>query len=126
MGGNGSKASGWLESENSRRWTTVMTLPNGAKILEPKASGSSLKLPEESHTPNSVYVIFKKDGSGVKSIAKYDPDCKKIFEIHLDHDHHHGNIGPHYHSWSNGSPGEALPLDASKKKLVNQIKDMKS
>lgn len=124
MGGNGSKAGGSLESESGRRWKTVMVLPSGVKILEPKATGSSLKLPEESHTPNSIYAIFKKDGSGVKSIAQYGDDCKKIYEIHLDHDQHHGNIGPHYHKWANGKPGDAINLDSDKQQLVNQIKHL--
>ena len=55
----------------------------------------------------------EKNGKGLKSIAIYDSDCKKIAEIHTAD--HHGS-GPHYHKWSNGRPtGDAIPIGKSPK-----------
>ena len=83
MGANGSAASGSTATEIGRRWKTVAVLPNGMKVIELKNPKSNHKAPEESQSPNSIYVMFNKDGNGIKSISKYDGDCKKVYEIHM-------------------------------------------
>lgn len=78
-------------------------------------------MPEESHSPNAVYVMMFPKGNGVKSIAIYGPDCKKIAEIH--NEDHHG-LGPHYHKWNGGGPGKGVfPISKNSKykKLLNEI-----
>ena len=101
MGANGSKSLGTTETEEGRRWKTVEVLPNGVKIIEFKDSKTPTKMPEESHSPNAIYGMMYKKGNGLKSIAIYGADCKKIVEIHTG-DHH--GLGPHYHHWENGGP----------------------
>lgn len=121
MGGNGSFANGSTAIEEGRRWKTVAILSNGAKVIELKNPKASHKAPEESHTPNSVYVMFNKGGNGIKSISQYGSDGKKEFEIHtVDHK----GLGIHYHLWKDGSPEEAAPLTDKLKKLVNDVKSL--
>lgn len=121
MGGNGSFANGSTATEEGRRWKTVAVLPNGVKVIELKNPKANHKAPEESHTPNSVYVMFNKDGNGIKSISQYGSDGKKEFEIHtVDHK----GLGTHYHPWKDGRPGEAAPLTDKLKKLLNDIKSL--
>ena len=118
MGGNGSFANGSTATEEGRRWKTIAILPNGAKVIELKNPKSNHKAPEESHTPGSTYVMFNKDGNGIKSISKYGSDGKKIFEIHtVDHK----GMGAHYHKWKNGRPGDAARLTNAMKKLLDDI-----
>lgn len=118
MGGNGSFANGSTATEEGRRWKTIAILPNGAKVIELKNPKSNHKAPEESHTPDSTYVMFNKDGNGIKSISKYGSDGKKIFEIHtVDHK----GMGAHYHKWKNGRPGDAARLTNAMKKLLDDI-----
>ena len=122
MGGNGSFAMKSTASESGRRWKTVTTTGGGIKIIELKNSKSSYKLPEESHSPNSVYAIFNKGGKGLKAIAQYGADGKKIFEIHTtDHD----GLGAHFHPWKDGHPLDAQPLTKSMKKLLDDALDFK-
>lgn len=121
MGGNGSLAKGSTATEEGRRWKTAFILSNGAKVIELKDSKANHKAPEESHTPNSVYVMFNKDGNGIKSISKYGNDGKKDFEIHtIDHK----GLGTHYHPWNNGRAGEATSLTDSIKKMLDDIKSL--
>ena len=121
MGANGSAASGSTATEIGRRWKTVAVLPNGMKVIELKNPKSNHKAPEESQSPNSIYVMFNKDGNGVKSISQYDGDCKKVYEIHtVDHK----GLGVHYHPWHNGRPGEASPLTATMKKMLDELKSL--
>ncbi len=101
MGGNGSKSSGLTATESGRRWKTVEVLSNGVKVIESKKANTPLKLPEESHSPNSIYAMMDKKGRKLSRIAIYGPDCKKIVEIHTEE--HHG-ISPHYHLWKDGKP----------------------
>ncbi len=118
MGANGSKASGSTSTEIGRRWKTVAVLPNGMKVIELKNPKSNHKAPEESHSANSVYVMFNKDGSGIKSISKYDGESKKVFEIHtVDHK----GLGVHYHPWHNGRPEDPKPLTAGMKKMLDEL-----
>lgn len=101
MGANGSKSQGATETEEGRRWKTIETLGNGVKVIEFKNHNTPGKMPEESHSPNSIYAMMTKDGRGLKSIAVYDKDCLKVVEIHnMDH----LGIGIHYHIWKNGTP----------------------
>lgn len=79
MGANGSHASGVLESEENRKYYTLFSLGENIKFLDMKVVGRGGKLPEESHTPNRIYVSLNADGSDVKEIAKYGDDGKKIF-----------------------------------------------
>lgn len=112
MGGNGSKSSGLTATEAGRRWKTIEVLPNNVKVIEFKNSKTPLKMPEESRSPNSIYAMLDKKGQGLRRIAIYDSDCKKIIEIHTE-DHH--GISPHYHQWKEGRPilAEPKPLSAS-------------
>lgn len=52
MGGNGSFFSGITNFEANREYKTILSIGNNIKILETKNPKRSLKLPEESHTPN--------------------------------------------------------------------------
>lgn len=119
MGANGSYASGSTATEEGRRWKTVGVLANGAKVIELKNPKDNHKAPEESHSPNSLYVMFNKNGDGIKSISKYDGNCKKVFEIHTAD---HKGLGPHFHPWENGRPTGAKPLTPELKKLLNDIR----
>ena len=123
MGANGSFASGATNTENGRRWQTILELSDGTKIIELKKKGS-IKLPEESHTPNSIYAIFNKDGKGVKAVAKYGDDGKKLWEIHTT-DHHH--IGEHFHYWKDGKPVDEEPhrLTPAMKNLLDNVTKLK-
>lgn len=119
MGANGSFANGSTATEEGRNWRTVMTLPNGVKVIELKNRKANHKAPEESHSPNSVYVMFNKNGNGIKSISKYGPDGKKEYEIHtVDHK----GLGVHYHKWENGHPLPPHPITEAMKHLLNKIK----
>lgn len=122
MGANGSFAYGSTIYEESRAYKTVMSIGNNIKVLEQKNSKKGTKLPEESHTPNRIYVAFRKDGQDVKCIAQYGQDGKKIFEIHTDN--HHG-MKPHYHKWQNGHPIDASELSPDKLALLNRIRKFK-
>lgn len=122
MGGNGSFVSKSTASEAGRRWKTIVITDSGIKILELKNPKSSLKLPEESHSPNTVYAIFNKGGKGLKAIAKYGADGKKEFEIHTtDHD----GLGAHFHPWNDGHPLDAQPLTEGGKKLIDDVLNFK-
>lgn len=123
MGGNGSYAKGSTAQESGRRWKTIAVLSDGTKVIELKVKGP-VKLPEESHTPNSVYAIFNKDGSGVKAIAKYGDDGKKLYEIHTTD---HKGLGAHVHYWKDGGPVNEEPhaLTPDMKKLLNNVMNLK-
>lgn len=115
MGGNGSFASGTTRYEEGRRWKTVKMLSNGIKVLELKKGGASVKLPEESHTPNSVYAIYYANGKGLKALAKYGSDGKKLYEIHtIDHK----GLGSHFHTWKDGKPEDPRPITKAMEKLI--------
>ena len=122
MGGNGSLKLKTTNNENGRRWKTVLVTKSGIKIVEMKDPKASLKLPEESHSPNSIYVIFNKGGKGVKAISKHGPDGKKLFEIHTTD---HKGLGAHYHPWKNGHPLPAKPLENGMKEMINDVLNLK-
>lgn len=110
MGANGSKAAGITETEEGRRWKTIEVLGNGVKVIDFKAQNTPGKMPEESHSPNAVYAMMNKDGKGLKCIAIYGDDCKKIVEIHTND---HKGLGVHYHDWKDGRPISNHPLSDS-------------
>ena len=122
MGGNGSFIRQSTASEAGRRWKTVAITSLGIKILEMKNPKAALKLPEESHSPNSVYAIFNKGGKGLKAISKHGADGKKIFEIHTTD---HGGLGAHFHPWKDGHPLDAKPLTGDMKKLIDTALNFK-
>lgn len=130
MGANGSHANGSLESELGRNWKTTGTVGD-IQIVQKKNTNESVKLPEESHTPNRIYAVFNKKGNDVHSIAKYGSDGKKIWEIHTDM---HNGIKPHFHPWKdgrpvriinkNGKPGNATyHLDSEKQKILDKVRN---
>lgn len=53
MGANGSHANGTLESELGRKWETTGSVGD-IQIVQKKNKKDSVKLPEESHTPNRI------------------------------------------------------------------------
>ena len=140
MGGNGSKAKGLLESENSREYKTLLKVADNIVVVEAKKKNARVKLPEESHTPNRIYVAINRPplnnrsttdpyAGKLKSIAVYGSDCKKLYEIHVDHTHN--GLPIHYHPWCDGqpikagagkhSPSVAYELTLEMKELLNQI-----
>ncbi len=130
MGANGSHANGSLESELGRKWRTTATIGE-IQIVQKKNFRESVKLPEESHTPNRIYAIFNKKGDDVQAIAKYGADGKKIWEIHT---RDHNGLGAHYHPCENGHPktsinskghqeNVALELDDQKKAILEKVRN---
>lgn len=104
MGANGSRAKGLLETEEGRTYKTLFKINikgNVIVYLEQKNPKQSGKTPEESHTPNRIYVSFLKNGKDIKDISLMGADGKKYLQIHTEP--HHG-IAPHYHIWENGHP----------------------
>lgn len=122
MGANGSHASGVLFTDEGRKYRTLFMLGNNIKVLEMKSLKQGGKLPEESRTPNRIYVSIAKDGKNIYEIAKYGSDGKKLWEIHTG-DHH--GISPHYHIWENGKPKtrDAYALTPQMKKLLKKIQN---
>ena len=105
MGANGSHASGILETEAGRAYKTLFKLGDNIVFLDQKNPKQSGKTPEESHTPNRIYVTFLQNGKDIKDISLYGSDGKKYLQIHTG-DHH--GVSPHYHIWEDGHP---LPGD---------------
>lgn len=121
MGANGSFASGSTNSELGRQYKTIGTIGH-IQVVTPKNPKTSIKLPEESHTPNRIYATFYRDGRDIKAIAKYGPNGKKIWEIHtVDH----RNLGPHYHDSSNGRPVSDKPLTPEMWEILNNVRNYK-
>ncbi|MBQ3623208.1 MAG: hypothetical protein IJA04_05855 [Bacteroidaceae bacterium] len=105
-------------------YKTVFSIGDNIKILETKNPKTGVKLPEESHTPNRTYATFYRNGKGLKEIARYGPDGKKIEEIHIVD---HKGLGAHWHPWKSGGQvkNDARPLTTEMKKLVNKIINFK-
>lgn len=105
-------------------YKTVFSIGDNIKILETKSLKASLKLPEESHTPNRTYATFYRNGKGLKEIAEYGPDGKRINSIHIQD---HKGMRSHWHPWMNGRQAQkdARPLTNEMKKLINKIKNFK-
>ena len=84
MGANGSFANGWTATESGRRWQTVHVLNNGTKVIELKNKKGAVKLPEESHSPNSIYAIFNKnEDNNEKNKLNLSFWIMLLFLIHL-------------------------------------------
>ena len=143
MGANGSNGKGLLEDPDKRNYTTntAFDISDNIKVVEAKDKNAKVKLPEESHTPNHIYVAINKPATDkigkndpyagkLKSIAVYGSDCKKLYEIHVDHSHN--GMSVHYHPWENGHPVKAgtgknahnvaYPLTSEMKKILEQVK----
>lgn len=101
MGANGSHASGILETESGRAYKTLFKLGDNIVFLDQKNPKQSGKTPEESHTPNRIYVSFWKNGKDIKDVSLYGSDGKKYLQIHTGTHH---DISHHYHIWENGKP----------------------
>lgn len=82
----------------------------GVKVLVPKDKSKSLKLPEESHTPGTQYILLDKDGI-FHQYREYDFNHQVILEIGYHHDrmlgegdvlhiHIHEKPGIEYHGCS--------------------------
>ena len=124
MGGNGSFISGITKFEDGRHYKTILSIGDNIKILETKNPKLSLKLPEESHTPGRVYATFYRNGKGLKELAEYGSDGKRLNSIHII-DHH--GLGSHWHPWKNGGqvPTEAYPINSRMRNLIDKIKNFK-
>lgn len=121
MGANGSHASGILNTEEGRAYKTLFKLGDNIVYLSQKNPKQEGKLPEESHTPNRIYVSFKADGKDIKAVAKYNSVGKKLWEIHTND---HKGLKPHYHIWKDGKPskdGYALTIEL--KSLLKKVRE---
>lgn len=122
MGANGTHSSNALSSEENRKYLTVGTISENIKVLVQKDKNRHGKLPEESHTPNRVYVSFLADGSDVKEIAQYGKDGKKKYAIHTGD---HKGISPHYHIWKDGRQlPDANPLTPEMRQLLVYVRNV--
>lgn len=126
MGANGSFASGSTNSESGRRWHTLFVSNKKVKYIELKNKKDSIKLPEESHSPNSIYAIFNKpDKNGsvtLKAFAIYGSDGKKLIEVHTTN---HKQLGAHYHEWKDGHPLPPKSLTPELQTMLNNIINLK-
>lgn len=121
MGGNGSHASGVLNTEEGRQYRTIFTIGENIKVLEQKDPKKNGKLPEESRTPNRIYVSLFANGKDVKAIAQYDENGKKMYEIHTAD---HKGIKPHYHTWTDGKPEkDGHHLTPEMKSLLQKVQN---
>ena len=75
MGANGSKARGDLEDVSKRQYHTEHEISANIKVIEANQKNAMVKLPEESHTPNRVYVAINKPATEGK--WKNDPYAGK-------------------------------------------------
>lgn len=123
MGGNGSLLSGKLDNDETREYRTVMQLSKNIVVIELK--GKHGTMPTESHTANRIYVTMKKDGSGVREVAKFGKDHLKVWDLHTHI--HKGMTEGHIHFWKNGSPvgdPEDINDHPKIKELLNKINSM--
>lgn len=100
MGGNGAYFNSRLGLGRliKKEWHRVATI-RGIGVLEKNDPNSSVSLPTQSAKPNSVYAIFKKDGT-LKQITEYGSDRKITRQTDFDHDH--GKGAPHAHKFIDG------------------------
>lgn len=123
MGGNGSFSRGDASTEAGRKYEAIYSIGENVVILEQKDKKKGVKLPEESHTPNRIYVSFYKDGHDVKDIAKYGEDGKRIWVIHTAD---HRGLRPHFHYWHNSTQDEvAHPLTKEMRDILERVRNFK-
>lgn len=121
MGANGSHASGVLNTEEGRAYKTLFKMGDNIVVLEQKDPKHKGKLPEESHTPNRIYVSFMASGKDIKEIAKYGSDGKKLWAIHTND---HKGLKPHYHIWKDGAQSEeGYPLTTNMQKILKKVRN---
>jgi len=121
MGANGSHASGILNTEEGRAYKTLFKMGDNIVVLEQKDPKHKGKLPEESHTPNRIYVSFMATGKDVKEISQYGSDGKKLWAIHTND---HKGLKPHYHIWKNGAPSvDGFPLTTQMQELLKKVRN---
>lgn len=121
MGANGSHASGVLNTEEGRKYKTLFKMEDNIIVLEQKDPKHKGKLPEESHTPNRIYVSFMANGKDVKEISQYGSDGKKLWAIHTND---HKGLKPHYHIWKNGAPSvDGYPLTTQMQELLKKVRN---
>lgn len=128
MGGNGSYSRGDANTEEGRKYKCIAVLDDNIKVLVQKNAKLGVKLPEESHSPNRIYVSLHGRGEKaglLKAIAVYDGNGLKRYEIHTtDHD----ELGIHCHYWTEGHPirkengrADAKPLTDEMIQLYNKV-----
>ena len=128
MGSNGRYARGDANTEEGRQYKCINLLDDNIKVLVPKDSKKGIKLPEESHTPNRIYVSLHSKGTlegKLKAVGVYGDNGIKMYEIHTS-DHHDLNL--HCHYWENGGPimkngkeTDAIPLTDKMMELYQKI-----
>lgn len=122
MAGNGTFSKGMEIPVAQRGYKTICYISKNIVVLE--KNSKDIKLPEESHTARRIYVLFEKDGSDVKAIAKYGANHKKIWEIHT---FDHRKMGPHVHYWKNGEPyGDPQPLSKLQSNLLKKARNFQN
>ncbi len=123
MGANGAFSNDPILQEGEYTYKEVDIIEDNIRVLEQINPKAGVKTPEESHTPNRIYVAFSKKGE-INAISKYGPDHKKIFDIHTA-SHHLG--APHYHMWKDGRRvSEGTDLTPEMKNLINKVLNYKS
>lgn len=129
MGGNGSFSRSMYDSEDERHYRTVFSIGKNIRVIELKKRGSHDSMPRTSHAANRIYVSMKKDGSGIKEIARYDKSHQKIWSIHTN-EHKEGKVrwkGGHVHYWKNGKQTtrvDRLSKHPRLKRLLDKISKM--
>lgn len=104
------------------RWTTVGYV-EGIKVLEPKDSKASRKLPMYSKTPGTAYLLYRKDGT-FDQLRVFGSDRKPRFDI--DYGVHSSRKTLHIHFYKNGirskSPVMLHPGDTLYEKYKNYLR----
>lgn len=93
------------------RWTTVGYI-EGIKVLEPKDSKASRKLPMYSKTPGTAYLLYRKDGT-FDQLRVFGSDRKPRFDI--DYGVHQGKVSLHVHTYIEGKRAEGKDIIFLKK-----------
>lgn len=77
--------------------------------------------PEFSNSPNKIYVLMDRNGTGIKSVTVYDENHEQKYSIHLDHPHNKEK-GPHVHSGLN-SGRQDLAFTNEHQKILDEVYD---
>lgn len=111
MGGRGTYSTG-----QSPKYTYESPSKIGdVKIIRPIDDSKALKLPEESHTAGTSYVLLDKDGV-FHQYREYDQNHKVIFEIGYHHESGMGQ-GDVLHVHIHSTPGVEGHASAKKFKI---------